>query len=73
VITTTNIFMVGGIFVFQGAAGLAYDVFTQTFGADPIEGYRLTFLALGLCQIIGVLFYLQAPAPMVETARGSGR
>ncbi|MCA8928970.1 MAG: MFS transporter [Alphaproteobacteria bacterium] len=64
VITTTNIFMIGGIFVFQVASGAAYDVFTHTLGASSEDGYRLTFAALACCQIIGLLFYSQAPNPL---------
>jgi MFS family permease len=66
VITTSNIFMVGGIFVFQAASGRAYDYFTQTLGLSPVDGYRLTFLVLAACQAIGLLFYLRAPAPNVD-------
>lgn len=64
VITTNNIFMIGGIFIFQLAGGWAYDLFTQTFGASPEDGYRLTFAALAVCQLIGLAFYANAPNPL---------
>jgi len=64
VITTNNIFMIGGIFIFQLAGGWAYDLFTQTFGAGPEDGYRLTFAALAVCQLTGLAFYARAPNPM---------
>jgi len=64
VITTNNIFLVGGIFLFQLASGWAYDLFTHTFGASADDGYRLTFAALACCQVVGLLFYSQAPNPL---------
>jgi MFS family permease len=63
VITTTNIFMIGGIFLFQTAAGSAYDYFTSVLGASATDGYRLTFAALAACQVVGLAFYSQAPVP----------
>ena len=64
VITTNNLFMIGGIFLFQMASGRAYDLFTHTFGASAEDGYRLTFIALAACQAIGLMFYSQAPNPL---------
>jgi phosphatidylglycerophosphate synthase len=64
VITTNNLFMIGGIFLFQMGSGRAYDLFTHTFGASAEDGYRLTFIALAACQAIGLMFYSQAPNPL---------
>ena len=64
VITTNNIFMIGGIFLFQLASGRAYDLFTTGFGVSGENGYRLTFAVLAICQLIGLLFYANAPNPM---------
>ena len=66
VITTTNIFMIGGIFLFQAMSGVAYDVFTQGFGVIAADGYRLTFVALAACQVLGLLLYSQASIPKPE-------
>ncbi len=66
VITTTNIFMIGGIFLFQTMSGVAYDLFTHGFGALAADGYRLTFLSLACCQVLGLLLYSQAPIPKPE-------
>ncbi len=64
VITTNNLFMIGGIFLFQMGSGQAFDLFTQDFGVSPDEGYRLTFAALAGCQLIGLLFYAKTPNPL---------
>ncbi len=64
VITTTNIFMIGGIFVFQAASGAAYDLFTHGFGASAADGYRLTFVALAVCQVVGLALYSQTTVPV---------
>jgi len=66
VITTTNIFMIGGIFLFQAMSGIAYDLFTNGFGAIATDGYRLTFISLACYQVLGLLLYSQAPSPKVE-------
>lgn len=66
VITTTNIFLVGGIFVFQAASGAAYDIYTHVLGAGPVDGYRLTFITLAACQALGLLFYSQTTVPAPE-------
>lgn len=66
VITTTNIFLVGGIFVFQAASGAAYDIYTHVLGATPADGYRLTFITLAACQLLGLLFYSQTTVPGPE-------
>jgi MFS family permease len=63
VITTNNLFMIGGIFLFQMGSGQAFDLFTHDFGVSPEDGYRLTFAALAACQAIGLLFYAKAPNP----------
>lgn len=66
VITTTNIFMIGGIFLFQTASGIAYDLYTQGFGVSAADGYRLTFVSLAACQVIGLAFYAQTTVPKPE-------
>lgn len=66
VITTTNIFMIGGIFLFQATSGVAFDLFTHGFGATAADGYRLTFVSLACCQVAGLLLYSQAPIPKPE-------
>ena len=66
VITTTNIFMIGGIFLFQATSGVAFDLFTHGFGVSAADGYRLTFVSLACCQVAGLLLYSQAPTPTTE-------
>lgn len=63
VITTTNIFMIGGIFLFQAMSGIIFDVYTQGFGVIAADGYRLTFVTLAGCQVLGLLLYSQAKVP----------
>jgi len=63
VITTSNIFMVGSISLFQFGAGAAYDWFVDDWGVSVVDSYRLTFLCLVGCQAIGLMFYLKAPPP----------
>lgn len=63
-ITTNNLFLIGGIFLFQFASGWAYDLFTHTFGASTEDGYRLTFAALATCQLLGLMFYAKCPNPL---------
>ena len=66
VITTTNIFMIGGIFLFQTMSGVAFDLYTQVFGVSDADGYRLTFVSLAVCQLIGLAFYSQTTVPKPE-------
>lgn len=63
VITTTNIFMIGGIFLFQAMSGIIFDVYTQGLGVIAADGYRLTFVTLAGCQVLGLLLYSQAKVP----------
>ena len=70
VITTTNIFIVGGIFLFQAMSGTAYDLFTGELGATAADGYRLTFISLVCCQALGLFLYAQAPIPKAEGRSG---
>lgn len=66
VITTTNLFMIGGIFIFQFASGLSHDLFTSVFNLSHTDGYRLTFAALAICQCIGLVLYRCAPIPQAS-------
>jgi MFS family permease len=61
VITTTNLFLIGGIFLFQLSSGLAHDLFTGWFGMSNADGYRLTFAVLAGCQCLGLALYARAP------------
>jgi hypothetical protein len=61
VITTINLFMIGGIFIFQFASGLSHALFTSVFNLSHTDGYRLTFAALALCQCIGLALCRWAP------------
>ncbi|MEM7404271.1 MAG: MFS transporter [Pseudomonadota bacterium] len=63
VITTTNLFMIGGIFIFQFGSGLSHDLFTQVLGTSETDGYRLTFAALAMCQVVGLTLYRFVPIP----------
>ena len=71
VITTTNIFLVGGIFLFQVISGAAFDLFTNVFGATAADGYRLTFIGLACCQAVGLFIYAKAPVPKIKPQVGS--
>ena len=66
VITTTNIFMIGGIFVFQAASGAAYDFYVHVMNASAVDGYRLTFVTLAACQLIGLALYSRTSVPALE-------
>ncbi len=67
VITTINIFIVGGIFLFQTASGFAFDLFTSLLEANIADGYRLTFCFLAFCQVLGLLVYFQTENPPDES------
>lgn len=63
VITTTNLFMIGGIFLFQFLSGYAHEFFVIEWGLNAIESYRLTFAVLAVAQCVGILLYAKAPVP----------
>ena len=62
VITTTNIFMIGGIFLFQAASGAIFDWYVDDWAVDDDQGYRMTFATLAACQLVGLIFYKYAPS-----------
>ena len=66
VITTTNIFMIGGIFLFQAASGAIYDYYTFGLSVSVSDGYRLTFVTLAACQLLGLAFYSQTTVPKTD-------
>ncbi|MGB0752164.1 MAG: MFS transporter, partial [Gammaproteobacteria bacterium] len=63
VITTTNLFMIGGIFLFQFLSGYAHEFFVNGWGLSAIDSYRLTFAVLAVAQCVGILLYAKAPVP----------
>ena len=62
-ITTTNVFLVGGIFLFQLSSGLVHDLATGALGMSDADGFRLTFAVLACCQCVGLALYIRAPSP----------
>lgn len=67
-ITTINISLVGGVFVWQGLSGLIVEFFTLADGTVPEIGYRATFAALAGALLFGLVFYSRVPDPRAAPA-----